>query len=385
LFSATFGNNAPSPLYAIYQHNLHLSALELTAIFATYAFGVLVALVLVGRLSDQIGRRPMLLIGSALLVATSLLFVFAQHLGTLFAARALQGIATGIVTATGAAAVVDVDPSRHRHASVLTTFSFASGASLGPLLFGVIAQNFASPTRLPYEIEFVLDVIGFIGLVLLVPRTERPSTRSTFRVPKVPREVLRPFALAGVAISTAWMLGGLYGSLSSTFDVQLLHQHSHAVAGLVIFLFNSVGAAGQLVMRRRPPRTTMVIAAGLLIVGVILVESALLATSSPLYFLGTIIAGTGTGLAFVGSLQVTNAIAPADRRAEVVTVYNVVAYLALSLPAVGVGLLATAWSLRSASIVFAIAVVALASYGAQASVRDETIARNDPSLSSSAA
>jgi MFS family permease len=52
-----FASVVPSPLYHLYAVTWHFSSLTLTLIYATYAFGVLAALLTAGRVSDQVGRR----------------------------------------------------------------------------------------------------------------------------------------------------------------------------------------------------------------------------------------------------------------------------------------------------------------------------------------
>jgi len=86
MFSATFANNAISPIYVIYQQRFHFSALTLTAIFATYALAVLVALLCVGRISDDIGRKSSLLAGSILLVTSTIIFLTAASTVALLSA-----------------------------------------------------------------------------------------------------------------------------------------------------------------------------------------------------------------------------------------------------------------------------------------------------------
>ena len=51
---------APTPLYRIYQENMHFSAATLTLIFGVYALSLLTALLTVGSLSDYLGRRPVI-------------------------------------------------------------------------------------------------------------------------------------------------------------------------------------------------------------------------------------------------------------------------------------------------------------------------------------
>ncbi|MGH2742153.1 MAG: MFS transporter [Gammaproteobacteria bacterium] len=60
------GTTLPTPLYHIYRQERGFSELMITVIFATFAAGVIAALLLFGRVSDQIGRRRALLPGLAL-------------------------------------------------------------------------------------------------------------------------------------------------------------------------------------------------------------------------------------------------------------------------------------------------------------------------------
>src|SRR5947199_1927134 len=59
------GTTLPTPLYPIYQQRFGFGELMITVIFAVYAVGVIFGLILTGRLSDEIGRRPVLLFGLA--------------------------------------------------------------------------------------------------------------------------------------------------------------------------------------------------------------------------------------------------------------------------------------------------------------------------------
>src|SRR3954449_8493874 len=98
---ALFASGTPSPLYGTYRELWGFSPLVLTLVYAVYAGGVLLALVVAGRVSDDIGRRPALLAALGTLMVTSLLFMVADSVVWLFVARGLQGLATGV--ALGAA------------------------------------------------------------------------------------------------------------------------------------------------------------------------------------------------------------------------------------------------------------------------------------------
>src|SRR6266851_5970943 len=81
-----FASVTPSPLYHTYSVLWHFSPLTLTLIYATYAFGVLASLLLAGGVSDDVGRRPVLLIALGVLMASSVLFMVANATAWLFIA-----------------------------------------------------------------------------------------------------------------------------------------------------------------------------------------------------------------------------------------------------------------------------------------------------------
>src|SRR4051794_8282321 len=99
-----FASSTPSPLYGTYRALWGFSPVVLTLVYATYAIGVLAALLVAGRVSDEAGRRPVLLVALAALVGASVLFMAADSVAWLFAARAVQGLAPGVVLGAARAA-----------------------------------------------------------------------------------------------------------------------------------------------------------------------------------------------------------------------------------------------------------------------------------------
>src|SRR3954447_26192550 len=69
------GTTLPTPLYSIYQERFGFSELMITVIFATYAAGVIAALLLVGRASDVVGRRPILALGLGFSALSAVVFL----------------------------------------------------------------------------------------------------------------------------------------------------------------------------------------------------------------------------------------------------------------------------------------------------------------------
>jgi len=66
------GTTLPTPMYALYSERMHFSVLTTTVVFATYAGGVLAALLVFGRWSDTVGRRPMLFLATAFAIGSAI-------------------------------------------------------------------------------------------------------------------------------------------------------------------------------------------------------------------------------------------------------------------------------------------------------------------------
>ena len=73
LFAAA--SSAPSPLYVVYQQEWGFSATTLTVVFAVYVLALIGSLLIVGALSDHVGRRPVLAAAIALEAVALVLFI----------------------------------------------------------------------------------------------------------------------------------------------------------------------------------------------------------------------------------------------------------------------------------------------------------------------
>src|SRR6476620_1454602 len=132
---ALFASGTPSPLYGIYRELWGFSPLVLTLVYATYAFGVLAALLLAGRVSDDVGRRPVLLVALGTLMGATVLFMLADSVIWLFVARGVQGLATGAALGAASAALLDLHPRRDPAGVGLTNgVVSAGGMGLGVLV-----------------------------------------------------------------------------------------------------------------------------------------------------------------------------------------------------------------------------------------------------------
>jgi MFS family permease len=163
------GVNLATPLYAVYRERFGFSNLVLTLVFALYAVVLVPALLLFGQLSDRLGRRTVMVAGLAAGALGLVLFALATSIAWLFAARAAQGLATGMIGGAATAALVELDPDDDaRRAAMLAGLAQAAGSGAGPVVAGMLAQWAPAPTRLAYLVVLAAT-IGATALVLRIP------------------------------------------------------------------------------------------------------------------------------------------------------------------------------------------------------------------------
>src|SRR3954454_2496126 len=186
---ALFASGTPSPIYGIYRELWGFSPLVLTLVYATYAFGVLGALLLAGRISDDVGRRPVLLAALGTLMASTVLFMVADSVAWLFVARAVQGVATGLALGAASAALLDLHPRRDPAGVGLTNgVVSAGGMGLGVLVSAALVGLAPAPRVLPYVALLVLFAIVFAGALAMPEPVRRTAghARLTPQRPSVP-------------------------------------------------------------------------------------------------------------------------------------------------------------------------------------------------------
>lgn len=356
------GTTMPTPMYSLYAEELQFSVLTQTVIFATYAAGVLVALLAFGRWSDVLGRRPMLLIGAACAVVSAIVFLAAGSVGQLLVGRVLSGLSAGIYAGTATTAVIELAPDHWKErAPAVATAANIGGLGLGPLLAGLLVEHAPAPLQLSFAVHLVLVVVAIVAVVLLPETADRtPGAKLGLQRLSVPPEVRRVFVPAAIAAFAGFVVLGSFTGVAPGFVSQIIGVTSHAVAGLVVFSLFAASAVAQIVSRPLATHRALVLGCALLIVGTVVVGTALSTASLALLVIGAVIAGVGQGMSFSKGLATVAGQSPPHRRAEVTSSFFVVAYVAISLPVVGEGLAARSLGLEQAGILFAVAVAVLA-------------------------
>ena len=331
---------APTPMYALYARQWGFSALATTVVFGVYALAVLAGLLTFGRVSDYIGRRPVLLAGLAVQAVATVLFITADGLGTLLLARVVQGLATGASLGAVGAGMLDLD---RRRGAVANSFAPGVGTGSGALISALAVQYLPDPTHLIYVV--LLGVFGVQAAGVLAMRETAPRRPGALRslVPDVrlPAALRGEIAIAVPVLFAVWALAGFYGSLGPALTGALLHSTSVVYGGLSLFILAGVAAGSVLALHRAEPRPVLFLSIGALAAGVAVTLAAVSADSAAGFFAGTAIAGVGFGGGFQGGIRLVIPLAGERERAGVLSLLYIVSYLGLGVPAVLGGVLVT--------------------------------------------
>ncbi|SEE35469.1 MFS transporter [Streptomyces sp. KS_5] len=363
-------STAPTPLYAVYQREWGFSSITTTVVFAAYAIAVLAALLVVGRVSDHIGRRPMLFTALALQIIAMVVFTSAGSVGALLAARIVQGIATGSAVGAIGAGMLDLDRAR---GALANSFAPVLGTSLGALISGLVVQYLSWPTHLIYVALICVFVVQ--GLVLtLMPETVTPKPGALASLKpdiKLPRPARGPFIVAAPVIFAVWALAGFYGALAPALTGILVRSHNAVYGGLGLFTLAGAGAIAVLLVRTIQARSVLLIGIPALVVGVAVTLVSIGdggggTASVTGFFVGTALAGVGFGAGFLVGIRLVVPVVEAHERAGVLSLLYVVTYLGMGIPAViggvlvvhGGGLIDTAREYGIAVIVLALLALA---------------------------
>lgn len=362
----------PLGLYQAYADEFHFSPAVLTFLAASTMFGVIAAVVLFGNLSDRIGRRAVLLPAVLVGAASMVLFIFANGVAALLAARISSGLAVGLFTGAGTAALTELvgpDGDTRRAATHAATTSVA-GFAIGPLVGGVFVQYGPWPLQLVYIVSLVLLVPLLLG-VLLMPETVRNRTPFAIRFQRLgaPREGRWSFGLASLVAGSCFAGASFFQSLGPTVAIVLLGVSNRMAASAVAVCFLGTSAIAQIGLRRLPIRRATLSGLVLLPLGFACVVVALLADSVPLFVLGALAGGFGQGLAYLGGQSLVERATPPAQRGEAFSLYMIVIYITGGITAISFGLLAKRIGLDQAALAYATSVAALAIVALAVSVR----------------
>jgi MFS family permease len=330
------GSSAPTPLYALYQSEWGFSSTMLTLVFGIYALAVLASLLVFGRLSDHVGRRPVLIVAALAQAGAMLLFATAHGLDDLLIARVIQGLSAGAALAAVGAGLLDLDKTRGAVANAVAPML---GTGLGGVIAGLMVTFLPFPMHLVYVVLGVVFVAQAIGVFFIdESATIRPGAIGSLRPTiHVPAHVRGAMLVAVPVLIAVWALGGFYASLGPVLVKTLAGSRSVLLGGVALFVLAGTGALAVALLQKHDARSMLHIGMVALIAGVAVVLGAVTLHALVLFLAGSAVAGIGFGAGFQGALRsVISRIEPHER-AGVLSVLFVVSYLSLGVPAIAAG------------------------------------------------
>ncbi|GAA5055971.1 MFS transporter [Nocardia callitridis] len=353
-------SGVPAPLYGVYEAEWHLSPLTTTIVFAVYAVAALAAVLVSGKISDVVGRKPVLLGAFVIMVLGLVVFLLADNVAMLLIARALHGLAVGSTVVAGAAALLDLKPNHGARSGQLTGVMFNVGMAIAILGSALLAQYAPYPLRTPYVVITVVCLIVAVGvLALREPHSGRVAGRIRISKPSVPHEIRDDFWFAAIGVMAAWSVLGVLLSLYPSLASQQTGIHNLIFGGAVVASTATAGALAQLFATGIPARWAAIVGDTGMAIALVLTVPALTTHNWVVVLASGVLLGGTFGLGFGGSLRHLSNVVPQHKRGETMSAFYLLAYTAMALPTIIAGWAATQWGL-SAVFPWFVGVVAVA-------------------------
>jgi predicted MFS family arabinose efflux permease len=334
MFAVGWGANQFAAMLLVYRDEDGFSSEAVTGLFGAYALGLIPALLIVGPVSDRIGRRrvmrPVLVLS---VVATVVLVVGGHSLAVLLLGRLMAGVASGAAFAPGSAWIKELSADRPAGTGARrAALALSAGFGSGPLVAGIVAQWLPASTVLPYLPHLVLMVL----VVAIAWNAPEPPTRPVdharqgHEVWSVLRS--RPFLL-GILLTAPWVFGAAstsFATIPTFVDVDVAPVAvTGALCGLTLWTGVLVQPFGK---RLRDSR--LIITAGLLAAAVGLMVGIVVARTDQAWLLPVVavLLGTAYGLVLVGGLTTIETIAHRDDLATLNAVFYSLTYLGFAAP-----------------------------------------------------
>ena len=363
------GTALASPLYPLYQSAWQLRTSTLTQLFVVYMFGVMAALLILGRATQRFGFLPVLRAGLICMTVGVLLSMLSNGPVLFAISRAIIGLASGMITTSSAIGLARVsrsaDPKRTAAAiTVIMTLGFGAG----PLLGGLVAQFAPYPLRSAYVPTLLMGALACVALFKVrgVPRHRPPQHLPTGPALWFPRLALptapgmrRYFWLGAMGAFSAFGIFSLYASLAPSFLKKLLPWTGPLVSGASIAMILFLSAAVQLAVRPLVNKTVVFTSTLAMVACNLLLLATNELNSSWLFALAVLVTAVAHGMANVGGMAIINKLTTESERPTILASYMVVGYLGTIAPILAVGWLSDHLGLTHAIDVFSVCMALL--------------------------
>jgi MFS family permease len=183
VFIDLLGFGIAIPLLPFYAQRFGAGADTITLLMATYSLAQFVALPYWGRVSDRVGRRPILLLTLSASILCWLTIAFADSLALLFVARALAGVMGGNATVAQAYIADTTTPENRARGHGMLGAAFGLGFLVGPAVGGLLAHAGSGEVdfQTPFLCTAALSAIALVFAAVQLPESLSPEARAAAR------------------------------------------------------------------------------------------------------------------------------------------------------------------------------------------------------------
>ena len=336
------------PLFNVYRAEDGFSNAGISVAVVVYSAATLTTLLVLGRLSNHVGRRPISIASLALLLVGCLLLLNVHEISILVVGRLLLGLGAGLASSSLTSYIVDTAPRRPAWlASVASSQTVMLGLAVGALASGALVQFAPWPRQLIFIADIALIVVSIV-LLLISPETvrRRPGARRSMRPSvRVPARVKHLLPVAAAVLLSTWSVGAFYQAFVPALVENELHSSSPLILGLVFAAYMAPSAFGAPLGSRFTPATAQRLGMSVFLIGMIGIISAITTGALTPFIASTIVAGAGQGIAISAATRGLLDGSTIDDRAPTFSVIYLISYSGATIPALIAGQLSTVLSL----------------------------------------
>ncbi|WP_370152137.1 MFS transporter [Bradyrhizobium japonicum] len=339
---------APIPLYNIYRTEDGFTNAGISMAVIANAVGTITALLVLGRLSNHLGRRVTAIASLSLLLLGCLLLLNVHEIDTLLAGRLLVGVGTGLASSSLTSYIVDAAPSKPEWlASVVSSQGPMLGVAIGAIASGAFAEFGPWPRELIYLVCICFLLLS-VALVAISPETATPTPgawRSLLPKVSVPARVRHLLPVAAAVFLATWASGGFYQAFMPALVQDELNSRSPLILGLVFAAYMTPSVLGAPIGGWFTSALAQRVGMIIFMAGMMGISTAILTGTLVLFITATMVAGAGQGIAISAATRGLLHASDQVERAPIFSTIYLLCYSGAAFPSLISGQLSNAFSL----------------------------------------
>ena len=368
-FAATFSflmifaaSATPIPLYDIYRQSNGLTYNDLALTAVVYFLGAITALLIFGRISNHLGRKPVAFLIFALTFIAILILLDVNSATPLIIGRLILGFACGLASSALTAYIADCGVNLpHWLPSAVISNSPMVGLTIGAIMSGSLVKFASYPRILCYIVILFILAICTLLIILSDETVEKSSGIIASLKPKfsLPQADKRLFPIAAITFVSTWAMGAFYQAFGPSIAVDKLGTHSTLMIGILFSSYLLPSAIGGPLTAKFKPANIQRIGMIIFTLAVFGIIFSLKSSNITMFILCSAIAGSSQGAVLTASIRSLLADIKLKDRAGILSLIYAVSYTGAAIPSFIAGQLSHHMDLFHVSLFYGgLAVVA---------------------------